>query len=293
MAFDDRALDALFRMRDTPGSYAKIVDLMRVAEQDEPLFRTFFTEEAPAPKPIVRSTATTSASAITATRALIQSRGVSIPIDPVISYGYDTALPRYTFADLPDQIDYVLITHSHHDHIVLETLLQLRHKVKTVVVGRNLDGFPQDPSMELALRKLGFDDVLEVRDAQEIKLPGGAITAIPFMGEHNDLAIHSKQSFMVRFGSRSVLHRRFVQPGPAPLRACFRLAGKPDTLFVGMETEGAPPSWVYGPLFPERCRATSINHAGRAAASSARPPRWWTISRSTRRMSMRWVRSRG
>lgn len=168
MAFDDRALDTLFRMRDTPGSYAKIVDLMRVEEKDEPLFRSFFVEEAPAPKPDrsfdgddIRIRYYGHAC------VLIQSRGVSILIDPVISYGYDTALPRYTFADLPDQIDYVLITHSHHDHIVLETLLQLRHKVKTVVVGRNLDGFPQDPSMELALRKLGFDDVLEVRDAQE------------------------------------------------------------------------------------------------------------------------------
>ena len=252
MAFDDRALDALFRMRDTPGSYAKIVDLMRVAEQDEPLFRTFFTEEAPAPKPDrsfdgddIRIRYYGHAC------VLIQSRGVSILIDPVISYGYDTALPRYTFADLPDQIDYVLITHSHHDHIVLETLLQLRHKVKTVVVGRNLDGFPQDPSMELALRKLGFDDVLEVRDAQEIKLPGGAITAIPFMGEHNDLAIHSKQSFMVRFGSRSVLCiADSCNLDPRLYEHVFRLAGKPDTLFVGMETEGAPPSWVYGPLFP-------------------------------------------
>ena len=132
----------------------------------------------------------------------------------------------------------MLITHSHHDHIVLETLLQLRHKVKTVVVGRNLDGFPQDPSMELALRKLGFDDVLEVRDAQEIKLPGGAITAIPFMGEHNDLAIHSKQSFMVRFGSRSVLCiADSCNLDPRLYEHVFRLAGKPDTLFVGMETE--------------------------------------------------------
>ncbi|MFP3615357.1 MBL fold metallo-hydrolase, partial [Paraburkholderia sp. SIMBA_050] len=137
-----------------------------------------FVEEAPAPKPD-RSFDGDDVRIHYYGHAclLIQSRGVSILIDPAISYGYDTALPRYTFADLPDQIDYVLITHSHHDHIVLETLLQLRHKVKTVVVGRNLDGFPQDPSLQLALRQLGFADVLEVRDAQEIPLPGGAITA--------------------------------------------------------------------------------------------------------------------
>ncbi|KVO35981.1 MBL fold metallo-hydrolase [Burkholderia ubonensis] len=253
MAFDEPALDRLFRMRDTPGSYAKIVDLMRVEEKDEPLFRSFFVEEAPEPKPD-RSFDGDDIRVRYFGHAclLIQSRGVSILLDPLISYGYDTRLPRYTFADLPDQIDYVLLTHSHHDHIVLETLLQLRHKIKTVVVGRNFDGFPQDPSLELALRKLGFDDVLEVRDAQEIKLPNGAITAIPFLGEHNDLAIQSKQSFMIRFGNRSVLSiADSCNLDPVLYEHVFRLAGKPDTLFVGMETEGAPPSWVYGPLFPK------------------------------------------
>jgi L-ascorbate metabolism protein UlaG (beta-lactamase superfamily) len=253
MAFDEPALDTLFRMRDTPGGYAKIADLMRVAEADEPLFRTFFTDTAPAPKPD-RSFDGDDIRIRYYGHAclLIQSRGVNILLDPAISYGFDTDLPRYTFADLPDRIDYALITHSHHDHIILETLLQLRHKIQTVVVGRNADGFPQDPSLELALRKLGFNDVLEVRDAQEIKLPGGAITAIPFLGEHNDLAIQSKQSFMIRFGKRSVLCiADSCNLDPHLYEHVFRLVGQPDTLFLGMETEGAPPSWVYGPLFPK------------------------------------------
>jgi hypothetical protein len=193
MAFDEPALDALFRMRETPASYAKIVDLMRVEERDEPLFRSFFVEEAPAPKPD-RSFDGDDVRIRYYGHAclLIQSRGVSILIDPAISYGYDTALPRYTFADLPDQIDYVLITHSHHDHIVLETLLQLRHKIKTVVVGRNLDGFPQDPSLQLALRKLGFADVLEVRDAQEIRCP--AAPSRPFRSSANTTTSRSRAS---------------------------------------------------------------------------------------------------
>ncbi|MBA5745546.1 MBL fold metallo-hydrolase, partial [Escherichia coli] len=69
-------------------------------------------------------------------------------------------------------------------------------------------------------------------------------TAIPFMGEHNDLAIQSKQSFMFRFGTRSVLCiADSCNLDPHIYEHAFRLAGKPDTLFVGMETEGAPPSW--------------------------------------------------
>lgn len=253
IAFDDPVLDTLFRMRDTPGSYAKIADLMQVEEQDEPLFRSFFVDQAPPPKPD-RSFAGDAIRIRYYGHAclLIQSQGVSILLDPIISYGFDTQLPRYTFADLPDQIDYVLITHSHHDHLVLETLLQLRHKIKTVVVGRNCDGFPQDPSLELALRKLGFDNVVEVRDLQEIKVPNGAITAIPFMGEHNDLAIQSKHGFMIRFGGRSVLSiADSCNLDPTLYTHLFRLTGTPDTLFLGMETEGAPPSWVYGPLFPK------------------------------------------
>jgi L-ascorbate metabolism protein UlaG (beta-lactamase superfamily) len=266
MPFDSRALDTLFSMREKPGSYAKIVDLMRIEEKDEPLFRSFFVEEAPELKQD-RSFDGDDIRIRYYGHAcmLIQSRGVSILLDPVISYGYDTDLPRYTYADLPDQIDYVLITHSHHDHIVLETLLQLRHKVKTVVVGRNCDGFPQDPSLELALRNVGFDNVIEVRDAQELKVcEGGSITAIPFMGEHNDLAIQSKAGFMIRFGTRSVLSiADSCNLDPSLYEHIFRITGRPDTLFLGMETEGARPSWVYGPLFP-KALPRDINNSRRA-----------------------------
>ena len=47
---------------------------------------------------------------------------------------------RYTYADLPETIDYVLITHNHQDHCMFETLLQLRHRIKNIIVPKNNGG---------------------------------------------------------------------------------------------------------------------------------------------------------
>ena len=65
---------------------------------------------------------------------------MSILLDPVLSYTYDSDISRYTYEDLPDVIDYVLITHNHQDHILFETLLQLRHRIRHIVVPRNGGG---------------------------------------------------------------------------------------------------------------------------------------------------------
>ena len=251
--FADPVLDELFRMKRAPRDYAEIADRFGIDGASDALFRSFFTEQAPAPKPD-RAVESDDVRIRYFGHAclLIQSRGVNVLLDPAVSYGFETSLPRYTFEDLPDQIDYVLITHSHHDHIILETLLQLRHQIKTIVIGRNSDGFPQDPSLQLALRKLGFRSVVEVRDIEEIPLPNGSITAVPFLGEHNDLAIQSKNAFFIRIGSRSILSVADSCNLDSRLyEHVFALTGQPEVLFVGMEVEGAPPSWVYGPLFPK------------------------------------------
>jgi L-ascorbate metabolism protein UlaG (beta-lactamase superfamily) len=251
--FAAAGLDELFRMKRTARPYAQIADALGIGGEDEPLFRSFFTDCAPeARSDRVFDSDDVRIRYFGHACLLIQSRGINIMLDPAVSYGFETSLPRYTFADLPDRIDYVLITHSHHDHIILETLLQLRHQIGTLVIGRNVDGLPQDPSLQLALRKLGFGDVLEVRDLQEIPIPNGAITAVPFLGEHHDLSIQSKHAYLIRVGARTVLSIADA----CNLDIClyehvFALTGVPDTLFLGMEVEGAPPSWLYGPLFPK------------------------------------------
>lgn len=76
---------------------------------------------------------------------LIESAQTSVLIDPLVSYKYDGGVFRYTYADLPEEIDYVLITHNHQGHCMLETLLQLRHRVGRVLVPRNNGGGLADP----------------------------------------------------------------------------------------------------------------------------------------------------
>ena len=137
---------------------------------------------------------------------LIESRETSILFDPVLSYTYESNVSRYTYDDLPDRIDYVVITHNHQDHILFETLLQLRHRIGTVVVPRNANGSLQDPSIKLVLNNVGFKNVVELSELQTIELEEGCdpgrITAIPLGGEHSDLAICRRGQPVVRLNGR-------------------------------------------------------------------------------------------
>lgn len=73
----------------------------------------------------------------------IQLNGKRFLIDPVFS-GNASPIPNsnksfagtdiYTAADMPD-IDYLLITHDHYDHLDYETIMDLKSKVKTVICG--------------------------------------------------------------------------------------------------------------------------------------------------------------
>ena len=73
----------------------------------------------------------------------IQIEGKRFLIDPVFS-GNASPVPNsnksfagsdiYTAADMPE-IDYLLITHDHYDHLDYETVMALKDKIKTVVCG--------------------------------------------------------------------------------------------------------------------------------------------------------------
>src|SRR5262249_20956820 len=130
---------------------------------------------------------------------------LSILFDPVFSYSYETDLPRYTYRDLPDHIDYVVVTHNHQDHILLETLLRIRHKVGTIVVPRSGNGALQDPSIRLALTNIGFTQVVELSELESIQTPVGEILGLPFLGEHADLNVPSKLGYLVRIGRHKLM----------------------------------------------------------------------------------------
>jgi L-ascorbate metabolism protein UlaG (beta-lactamase superfamily) len=202
---------------------------------------------------------------------VMQTAHGAVVTDPLIST-YNVPGERYTLDDLPDFIDLVLITHGHQDHIVLETLLQLRGRVGRVVVPRSSRGNMPDPSMGLYLAKLGFP-VQEVDDFDEIEFPGGKVTATPFLGEHADLDIRGKTTFWVELGGKNV----FVGADssgidPVLYRRISSHLGKVDLAFLGMECDGAPLTWLYQGLFTKpvpRKMSDSRKLSGSNAAQAA------------------------
>lgn len=178
---------------------------------------------------------------------VLQTPAGSIISDPWLSSDASAA-DRFTYRDLPDHIDLVLITSGQQDHIVLETLLQLRGRIGTVVVPRSSRGNLADPSLALYLSHLGLP-VTEVDDFSEVEFPGGKVIATPFLGGHADLDIRAKSSYVARFAGKTV-YIGADSPGiePGLHRYVRSHVGKVDMAFLGMECAGEPLTSLYGAL---------------------------------------------
>jgi L-ascorbate metabolism protein UlaG (beta-lactamase superfamily) len=203
---------------------------------------------------------------------VMQTPQAAIITDPWVSSDA-AATDRFTYRDLPDYIDLALITHGHQDHIVLETLLALRGRVGSVVVPRCSRGGLADPSLALYLSHLGLP-VTEVDDFTEVEFPGGKVVATPFLGEHADLDIRAKSTYIVQLGGRSMFvgaDSSGIDPGL--YRYMRARAGEVDVAFLGMECAGAPLTWLYQALFTKPVtkrmsdsRTLSGSNAAQAAA---------------------------
>ena len=177
------------------------------------------------------------------------ANGSNILVDPIIPLeSSETGLDRFSFKDLPEQIDCLLITHNHADHVVIETLLSLRHIVKQVCIPKSNGGIC-DPSLKLLFEKLGFTDVIAMDPMDEITIDGMRIQALPFLGEHGDLDVTSKLAWHVVDHNYSFVFAADSNNLSAKMyRHILKSTGKIDAMFLGMECVGAPMSWVYGPL---------------------------------------------
>jgi L-ascorbate metabolism protein UlaG (beta-lactamase superfamily) len=248
LPFRSSGLDELFKMKAEPQTFDYIKEVLKVEETDEELFSTFFTSEAP-PPPARYNGDDVRVRYFGHACILIESKETSILFDPLISYKYDNGVERYTYADLPEVIDYVVITHSHQDHCMFETLLQLRHKIKHIVVPKNNGGGLADPSLKFILKSVGFENVLEIEEMEAIEVDGGQIIGLPFLGEHADLNIRTKLAYFVNLkGTKVMCAADSNNIEPSLYRHIYSVVGDVDVLFLGMECEGGPLTWLYGPL---------------------------------------------
>ncbi|MBV9389910.1 MAG: MBL fold metallo-hydrolase [Chroococcidiopsidaceae cyanobacterium CP_BM_ER_R8_30] len=246
--FISDVIDDLFKMKRTPNSLEHIKERLGIKHKDEQLFASFFTEEAP--RPSVKYTDDgVRIRYFGHACVLIESKDISILCDPVISYKSDTEVPRYTYADLPESIDYLLITHNHQDHCLFETLLQLRHKTKNVIVPKNNGGGLADPSLKFILQQIGFQKVIEIDDMETLNIAGGTITGLPFLGEHADLNIRTKSAYLVNIKANLILLAADSNNiEPKLYQHIYDHFGNIDILFLGMECDGGPLTWLYGSL---------------------------------------------
>lgn len=165
MAFKHAGLDELFKARTRASSAARLREALELDDAQAALLELLLSPE-PSLAADRHITHTGRVRYFGHACLVLQTPEAAIVTDPFISTDNRVG-DRYTLDDLPDHIDLALITHGHQDHIVLETLLQLRPRLDAVVVPRSSRGNLCDPSIALYLRSMGFS-VIEVDDFEEV-----------------------------------------------------------------------------------------------------------------------------
>ena len=248
MPFADPRIDLLASSRISPVSFREIIEDFRVDEEKITRFREFFT-----PMPPLRSGSRYGGEGVRIRYfghacVLVETKEVSLLIDPFVAWDTDANDGRLTFYDLPERVDYVFLSHNHQDHFCPEVLLQLRHRIGRILVARNNPNCIADPSMKQALRALGFSNVTTMDPMDTEILDGGRLISLPFYGEHADLNIASKHGLFLELEGRKFL---FLADSDCKDRMLYRRVaaeiGNVETLFIGMECHGAPLSWLYSP----------------------------------------------
>jgi L-ascorbate metabolism protein UlaG (beta-lactamase superfamily) len=276
--FSDPVLDEISLARIRPISERQLLDCASSASDNAKRLRSFFTDSPPIRKFPAYADSGVRVRVFGHACVLIQTSEVAILIDPSTPLERDQGEASLTFSDLPDYIDYVVLTHCHQDHVIPEVLMQLRRRIGAVIVPPNQAGNLADPSMKLILRHLGFQDIEVIDPFESIHIPDGEIMSLPFAGEHADLDINSKHCVLIRIANRSFLFLVDSDSSdPALIKYIAEQTGSVDALFVGMECNGAPLNWLYGPLLTKPTVKRDDNSRRLSASDSDRA---WTAVKS-------------
>ncbi len=254
LPFSHPLTSELMSMRHSPGSPARLEAIANhcgLKDAKRELFFSFFSNEEPA----LQDDRNFAGDGVRVryfghATVLIETRDVSVLIDPVISYHVEKGIGRFSYYDLPDKIDYVLLTHNHQDHVLFETLLQIRDKIGSIIVPKNSGGYLHDPSLKLILKNTGFKNIIELEEMERIPTTDGHIRALPFLGEHGDLSIKTKLAYQLELQGKKLLFAADSNNLEQTMYERVKEAiGTIDYVFIGMECAGAPMSWLYGALF--------------------------------------------
>jgi L-ascorbate metabolism protein UlaG (beta-lactamase superfamily) len=248
--FGDSRLDLLASMRLTAIPFPRIAQAFDIAGEQLSVFRNFFTHAPPQRKDLKYHGDGVRIRYFGHACVLIQTSQVAILIDPMFALDRDKDDGRFTINDLPDHLNYVVLTHNHQDHCSLEMLIQIRHRIGRLIVPSSNSGSITDPSMKLMLNRLGFPNVDVLEAFSDIQFADGRITSLPFPGEHVDLDIYSRHGIHIEVKGRKFV---FLVDSDGCDPTLFRRIGRKlgtqlDALFIGMECHGAPMTWLYGPL---------------------------------------------
>lgn len=248
--FDSDVYDFLATLRSVPRSFDEIKKALQVSDENIELLRSFLTEDTLTAAPQTAPGKTRWRYFGHACVLVESPTGVNVLVDPLIAYENDETLVRFTLNDLPDRLDYVVLTHNHADHVQIETLLAIRYKVDTIVVPAS-GGSLVDPSLKLMLESIGFKKVIALDVFESITKGDLTLRALPFLGEHGDLDIRTKAAWLVQSGKDTILFAADSNNLEPKLYDLIQeLYGSVSTLFIGMECLGAPFSWVYGAYLP-------------------------------------------
>jgi L-ascorbate metabolism protein UlaG (beta-lactamase superfamily) len=249
-AFDDSRVDALMELTERPATLAQIGSRLELNAAQLERMEAFLTE-AELPARDAWNSQSVRIRYYGHACVLVEWNGISMITDPFVPVApREGGVERYGYFDLPEHIDYALVTHNHQDHFWLETLLRFRHRLGCLVVPKCHGIQHGDMSMKLAAQRAGFRNVVDVDAMDSIELPGGEIVAVPFLGEHSDMA-QGKCAYVVRAGKRQMLFAADSDCLDRKMYEHLRAAiGQVDTVFLGMESVGAPLTFGYRSYLP-------------------------------------------